>query len=204
MPSRTIRVGDRVRVPWGLDTVDGVVEDVYETGSSRRIVIRVAVPGAEDGETVTLPADVVELRDETESVPPGTGVTGARYERKLHDALERVIPSLRMDAQVHSGVGTSAGRPDFIVECGNRKVLIEAKAGVHQRHLTTDMVNQLRRMLSYLRSSDVAGLLVTDLEFTPNARRFLQDLPRIQAVRWRGPNDDKRLAAALASLLSEE
>jgi hypothetical protein len=204
MPSRAILVGDRVRVPFGLDTVDGVVEDVYEHGSSRRVVVRIAVPGAsEDGETVTLPADDVELRDEAEAIPPGTWVTGAQYERKLGEALQRLLPSLPADAEIHTQVLTGGDRgADYVIQSGNREVLIEAKTGTRQAHVTTDMVNQLRRLLSYMRPRDVAGLLVTDLNFTPSAQRLLRQSSRLRAVRWRSPRDDKQLAAALASLLS--
>jgi hypothetical protein len=206
MPSRAIQVGDQVRVPWGLDTVDGVVEDIYESSHGRRMLVRVAVPGAsEDGETITLPADEVQLRDEAEGVPPGTWVTEAQYERKLGEALRRLLPLLQLHAEIRSQIGTGAERrADFVVQSGNRKVFIEAKTGTRQKHITTDTVNQLRRLLSYGQPSDVAGLLVTDLDLTPNAQRLIRESPRLRAVRWRSSHDDKRLAAALTSLLSEQ
>jgi hypothetical protein len=201
MPSRSILVGDRVRVPWGLDTVDGVVEDIYETGHGRRVVIRVTVPGAsDDGETLTLPADAVELRDEAEPAAPGTGLTGAQYERKLQEALQRL--ALSLDAEIHLQVLGAPGRVDFVVQAGDRKIFIEAKTGSRRNYVTADMVNQLRSLLE-MQSEDVAGLLVTDLDLTPDAQRLVRESPRLQAVRWRSRNDDHRLAAALTSLLRE-
>lgn len=205
MSSQAVQVGDRVRVPWGLDVLDGLVEDIYETSSGRRVVVRVAVPGSSEAETVTLPAETIEPPENAETASPGSWVTGARYERKLGEALQRLVPSLRADTgilvQVAMGRGQSA---DFVVQSGNRKVFIEAKSGTHQRHVTTDMVNQLRRLLRYANSRDVAGLLVTDLDLTPSAQRLLRESPQLRAVRWRSSSDDKRLADALASLLSEQ
>jgi hypothetical protein len=204
MPSRAISLGDHVRVPWGLDTLEGVVEDIYETGSGPRVVVRVAVPGSsEDGETVTLPADTVELRDEADGAPPGAWVTAAQYERKVSEALQRVLPSLEVDGEVQLGTHAKRDRgSDFVVRSGHRNVLIQVKTGTRQRHITTDMVNQLRRQIAYAQQKDVAGLLVTDLTLTPAAHRLLRASPRLRAVRWHGPRDDGRLAAALASLLA--
>jgi hypothetical protein len=205
MPAKAVQVGDHVRVPWGLDVLDGFVEDVYETSSGRRVVVRVAVPGSSDAETVTVPAEIVEPPEGVEATSsPGSWVTGARYERKLGEALQRLLPSLMTDAKIqpHVLVGGSQ-RADFVVRSGDRTIFIEAKSGTNQRHVTTDMVNQLRRLLRYTNSTNVAGLLVTDLSLTPNAQRLLRQSPRLQAVRWRSRSDDKRLADALASLLNE-
>jgi hypothetical protein len=205
MSSQAVQVGDRVRVPWGLDVLDGLVEDIYETSSGRRVVVRVVVPGSSEAETVTLPAETIELPEKAEAASPGSWVTGARYERKLGEALQRLVPSLLADTGIQAQVAMGGEqRADFIVQSGDRKVFIEAKSGTHQRHITTDMVNQLRRLLRYTKSEDVAGLLVTDLSFTPNAQRLLRESPRLRAVRWRSSSDDKRLADALASLLSEQ
>jgi Restriction endonuclease len=205
MSSQAVQVGDRVRVPWGLDMLDGLVEDIYETSSGRRMVVRVVVPGSSQAETVTLPAETIELPEGAETVSPGSWVTGARYERKLGEALQRLLASLRVDTgiQAHMTMGGDR-RADYVVQSGNRKVFIEAKSGTHQRHLTTDMVNQLRRQLRYASSGDVAGLLVTNLDLTPSAQRLVRESPRLRVVRWRGSSDDKRLADALASLLSEQ
>jgi hypothetical protein len=238
MPSRAIQVGDYVRVPWGLETVDGVVKDIYESSHGRRVVIRVTVPGAsEDGETVTLPADDVELRDEAESVSPGAWLTEVQYERKLGEALQRLQRSWLSDAEVHPKeearqrlwpldahlyeetrrrlrpldadlyLEIDAGRgqgADFVVESGDRKVLIEAKPGILQNRIITDIIDQLRMLLSHMQSEDVAGLLVTDQDLTPDAQQLLRESPRLRAVRWRGPHDDKRLATVLTSLLGKQ
>jgi hypothetical protein len=111
MPSRAILVGDHVRIPWGLDTLDGVVEDIYEHGSSRRVVVRVAVPGAgDDGETVTLPAEVVRSQDEAENASPGEWVTEVRYERKVGEALVQLLAALSPEGRVVANVEMDRNR----------------------------------------------------------------------------------------------
>jgi hypothetical protein len=204
MPSRAMLVGDQVRVPWGLDILDGVVEDIYETGSGRRVVVRVAVPGAsEDDAIVTLPAEDVQLRDEAESTSPGAWVTGARYERRLTEALGRLLSKLPGKAQLKMQPRISPDwEADFAIQSGPRVVLIEAKAGGPQRRITAETVHRLRASLAKIRPRATAGLLVTDREVTSAASQLLRETPSLRAIQWRGPRDDDRLAAALASLLS--
>lgn len=58
MSRRGPRPGDRVLVNWGLDEVEGVVEDVYGLGSARRAVVRIPFlgpDGEELGESITVP-----------------------------------------------------------------------------------------------------------------------------------------------------
>jgi hypothetical protein len=204
MPSRAVQVGDHVRVPWGLDTVDGVVEDIYDSSHGPRMLVRVAIPGAsEEGETITLPADEVQLPDEAEDAPPGTWVTEAQYERKLENALQRLRFSLPPDVEVLSNAPDIAGREvDFVVQSGNRRVFVEVKTGSRQKRITADVVDQLGRLLK-MESKDAAGLLVTDRDLTADAQRVLRESPRLRVVRWRGPSDDHRLVSELASLLHE-
>lgn len=37
--AHTLRVGDAVVIPWGIDEVRGVVAEVYGPGNDRRVVI---------------------------------------------------------------------------------------------------------------------------------------------------------------------
>lgn len=58
-------VDQAVIVPWGLDEVEGIVEDAYSTGSGPRVRVRVAVSGP-DGEELdhfsfVVPASTVRL-----------------------------------------------------------------------------------------------------------------------------------------------
>ncbi len=62
-PAQLPAVGQVVVVLWGLDEVEGVVEDAYSTGSGPRVRVRVPVqgPGGEELEhfSFVLPADAV-------------------------------------------------------------------------------------------------------------------------------------------------
>ena len=58
-----VDVGDHVRVPWGLDEVEGDVMAVYGSGLGRRITVAVRIEGADDTFTVTYPEDAVERAD---------------------------------------------------------------------------------------------------------------------------------------------
>jgi hypothetical protein len=53
-------IGSHVRVPWGLDTAEGVVVDAYESGIGPQVVVAVQLEGSDATLTVTVPADLVE------------------------------------------------------------------------------------------------------------------------------------------------
>jgi Restriction endonuclease len=214
MPTRAIVVGDRVRVPWGLDVLEGEVTNVYDIGSGQRVVVRVTVPDvSEESETLTiaLPVEVVEpVESDAEDRSPGEWVASRpherRYEQSLEEALRRVLSSLPAPTNVErhdpdTGV-------DYLIRRGDCFVLIEAKAARQRAMVHGDAVRQLRRSLDRFKrlrggvhGQCAAGLLVTDQELTEAAEQLLRDAP-LRAVRWRGSRDDKRLAEALESLLS--
>lgn len=64
MSHSAVRVGQRVRLPWGFDTVDGTVVDVF--GSPARPFVRVAIevldPDDDDDlPVIAVPFDSVEV-----------------------------------------------------------------------------------------------------------------------------------------------
>jgi hypothetical protein len=205
-PSEGLQVGDYVRVPWGLDSLDGMVEDVYETSTGTRVVIRILDPDmSEQTETVALPAGAVEVVAEGDRSSVGTWVTGARYERSLAEALQRLLPTLSGEGNLEAKYWVEPRidpyhRPDFLIRAGPRMLVIEAKTGSPEKNVTADAVRQLRAFLVNL-SRDASGLLVTNTKLTPQALAILHDDPRLHAVQWRSARDDHRLAAAIASLL---
>jgi hypothetical protein len=206
MPSQSLQVGDHVRVPWGLDTLDGVVEDVYETGAGPRVVVRMLDPDtSEEAETVALPAEAVELAAKERRSPPGAWVPGARYERSVAEALQRLLPTLLgdRDFQAHAWPQPWIDpdhRPDLLIHAGPWLLVVEAKTGRAEKKVTAEPIQQLQTFLANL-PRDASGLLVTDAELTPHARTLLNEDPRLHVVRWRSARDDHRLAAAVASLL---
>lgn len=75
-----VAIGQRVRVPWGLDRLEGVVVDVY----GGRAVIRVSVPGAEgdgDPQTVVFPIAMIESIG-SDARPLGTWLKAVRTRRR--------------------------------------------------------------------------------------------------------------------------
>jgi hypothetical protein len=213
MPGRTIMVGERVRVPWGLDVLEGDVVDSYDTGSGRRVVVRVAVPDAvDDAESVTvaLPAESVEPIEEasTEIGPPGEWVAGQRYERGLLEALERVVATLPPPTRIERPSDDMGA--DYILRSGNRFILVEIKAGIRQRTISEVAIQQfhraLRRYLNMAAQAPLgqrgAGLFVTNQELTDSAQELVKGNRLLEIVRWRSPHDDRRLAAVVRSLFA--
>ena len=205
LPSQGLQVGDQVRVPWGLDTVDGVVEEVYEAGAGPRVVIRILDPeSGEKTETVALPAEAVAGAAEGEPRSPGAWLTEARYRNSLAEALQRLLPTLSEEGNLRAQAWAEPRihpdrRPDFLVRAGPRTVVIEAKAG-RGKNLTAEAVHQLRAFLASL-PRYVSGLLVTDAKLTSQAQALLRENPQLDAVQWRSARDDHRLADALGPLL---
>jgi hypothetical protein len=58
-----VEVGDHVKVPWGLDEVEGEVVAAYDSGTGRKITVTVSIQGADDPFTVTYPANAVVRTD---------------------------------------------------------------------------------------------------------------------------------------------
>jgi hypothetical protein len=209
VPSQGLQVGDHVRVPWGLDTLDGVVEDVYETGAGPRVVIRILDPDVSgQAETVALPAEAVEVVAEGDRSSPGAWVTGARYERSLAEALQRLLPTLLGEGDLEAQRWAEPRidpdhRPDFLIQAGPRMLVVEAKTGGPEKNVPAEAIHQMRALIANL-PRHVSGLLVTDTKLTPQARAILHEDPRLHVVQWRSARDDSRLAAAITSLLRGE
>ena len=54
-------IGSRVRVPWGLTTVEGEVVDAYDSGFGKQVIVAVILEGSDQPLTATFRADAVEL-----------------------------------------------------------------------------------------------------------------------------------------------
>jgi hypothetical protein len=54
-------IGSRVRVPWGLGTVEGEVVDAYDSGFGKQVIVAVILEGSDQQLTATFRADAVEL-----------------------------------------------------------------------------------------------------------------------------------------------
>jgi hypothetical protein len=54
-------IGSRVRVPWGLGTVQGEVIDAYDCGFGKQVIVMVILEGSDQPLTAIFRADAVEL-----------------------------------------------------------------------------------------------------------------------------------------------
>lgn len=209
MPSGdTLKVGDRVAVPWGVDIREGEVVAVYETGAVQRVVVRLTVPegGGDESPTVVLPADSVTPLSEGRELPaPGSWLHGFRYEREVAGALTRVLadlqPVVRLNAE-HLG-----REVDILVESEQGIIVTEVKTLDHlsERQFNAAM-RQLREfMVTY---PDAKGLLVTSGSLPNSVRKRVNTrglLSRnLGTVRWRQPGDDKNLRTVVYALLNDD
>jgi hypothetical protein len=54
-------IGSRVRVPWGLGTVEGEVIDAYDSGYGPQVRVAIVLEGSDEAITPTFRAGTVEL-----------------------------------------------------------------------------------------------------------------------------------------------
>lgn len=200
--------GERVPVPWGLDVLEGTVVSSHGRGVNRRVVVSVDLPDAE-GESVeqlvTLPVRVLESAAAVASErKPGAWLPAYRYEEELRHALELLVQtdvelsigSLDRESAVIPGL-----RADFVINFGQHRLIIEAKALVSGR-VSAEAVNQLLGYVTGL--PDAAGLLVTNAELSKDARKRLQQAGEegyeLRAVKWRSQDDNPELGRVITEL----
>jgi hypothetical protein len=209
MPSsETLKTGDRVAVPWGVDTREGEVVAAYRTGAVERVVVRLTVPegSGEEPPTVEVPADsVVPLSENPDLPPPGSWLPGFRYERDVAEALVRVLadsePTVRLNAQ------RSGKEIDILVESQRGVIVAEVKTVDHlSEGLFDAVVWQLREAMKTY--PDAKGLLVTHGTLPPSVEGRVRTgglLSRdVGVVRWRGPRDNKRFDHVVHALLNND
>lgn len=199
MPPRTaLRAGDRVAVPWGVDTRAGEISAVYDTGDVERVLVMLDVSesGQEEPQTIVLAADDVRLLSEEPDLPaPGTWLRGFRYERDVAEALRRVLRNLQ--PTVKANLENSGNEIDALVESPRGTIVVEVKAA--ERLPDRVFKNTIQRLLMKMRTfPNAKGLLVTP---SPPPRPDGMDSPDIRIVRWRGPRDDKQLERVARDLL---
>ncbi len=201
MPT-TPQVGDRVAVPWGLDTVEGVVVATYRTGAVDRLVIEVKAPGtAAEGEATTIVLPANEVAGIGDLRHGGDWLHGYRYEREVAAAITRVINEWQPSSNV-----TQEGadlRADITADTPFGTLIVEVK---RMDQIPEHAVRQLQNFVSKATDRRAKGLLVVDGTLSESLRRKLADKgllsPDLGVVRWRGPKDDKRLSTVIQALFS--
>ncbi|MFZ3557072.1 type I restriction enzyme HsdR N-terminal domain-containing protein [Streptomyces sp. BH055] len=202
-----VAMGDRVRVPWGVDETEGTVVAVYGEGPSQRVVVSLdREDSTEEIEpsTVTFRTEYVELIDEeTEPSRAGNWVEEIRYERQLREAitktLERVSESV--NSEVVEEVASAPGRRYDLALRHNGVPVLVVEAKTSERTSLREGVDQLRGHLSQL-PDGVSGLLVTKSgASSPDVDETGGPHP-VASVQWRDSKDNQKLSRAIRKLLS--
>lgn len=203
---QSFRPGDRVAVPWGLDVIEGTVVSSHGLGPERRVVVSVDLPDTEESQLVTFPVqELEEAAQDASERKPGAWLSAYRYEQALRSALEQLAQpdsGLNVWPQGPEDSARTGSRPDFIVDDGDHRLVIEVKAPLSGR-VTRKAVDQL---LSYLTVSRLRhGLLVTNAALSPDALSELDEAHQrgfdVRAVRWHSPDDNPELGRAIRELL---
>ena len=203
---QSFRPGDRVAVPWGLDVIEGTVVSTHGEGPERRVVVSVDLPDTEESQLMTFPVgELEEAAQDASERPPGAWLSAYRYEQALRHALEQLADresGLNVWLESPEESARAGSRSDFIVDDGDHRLVIEAKAP-RSGHVTRKAIDQL---LSYLTVSSVKqGLLVTNAPLSPEALSELDEAHQrgfdVRTVQWRSPDDNPELGRAIRELL---
>lgn len=208
MPAHAaLRAGDRVAVPWGVDTREGEVSAVYHTGDVERVLVRLDPSESTDYEsqTVVLPAEAVRpLSDKPDLPAPGTWLRGFRYEREVAEALNRVLADWQPKVQFNAEI--SGKEIDALVESSHGVMIVEVKTvDKLSERLFDGAIRQLRMVMDTFPGAK--GLLVTTSALPASVTKRIRPVgllsSNVGVVRWRGPQDDKQLDRVTHALLDD-
>lgn len=210
MPSsKALKAGDRVAVPWGLDSREGEVVAIYRTGAVDRVVVKLAMleDSGDESPTVVLPADAIQLLNDDAAVPAaGTWLPGFRYEREVAAALARVTSDLEARIQLNAQQPGAEVEVDILLESQQGTLVVEVKATDHLSERSFEAtISQLRAAMKSYGSSK--GMLVAASALPSSIRKKIGSggllYPNLGVVRWRGAEDDRRLYLVVSALLSD-
>ena len=188
------RPGAHVYLRWGLDVVEGVVVDRYEgVSGGDRVVVRPSLDDA-DSPTVSVPeSDLLSAEDAEAAGPPGTWVHAAKYDRRLDNALGRILKRFSPHILKPAIVGDQ--RYDYLVDLGDVQLAVEEKF-VHRGEITERIAQQIINHLGHL--TRARKMVVSNADFSPAAARRLR-ARHIEPVTWRTGKDDTALAAGVTA-----
>jgi hypothetical protein len=190
--------GERVRLPWGLDVVDGRVIDAYDGGSGPRVVVEVMIPGVDDGmdlPTVAVPLNsVVPAEPEQKNARRSSWAQLVTLTRHVTEVARSVLSE---GARVEVNTTRNAEEFDTILVTPYREIFIDVKKTSAQGILSA------RRIDSFIRRvpPGAAALIVTDGEVGSSAlSRIRRSRVPVRIVTWRNPADDVSLESAIREL----
>lgn len=209
MPSEVqLRPGDRVNVPWGVDTFEGRVVETYQSGGALRVRVEVQIPGRDDLETVVLRAEDVITESERDDVSLIDRESNpVRYERSLLNAVISAVSDFSEPDQYSlisnwDGAGVEA---DAVIRGPHSTVVIDVKWRIRELH---HYVDRLRRVLDKIEEElqlPVRCIVVSP--YPPRAMmtgssKFAYLAPSVVLVRWRDVKDNVALSEALSEVLA--
>jgi hypothetical protein len=198
---QTPRVGEHVGVPWGLDTLEGVVVRTYETPSGTRAVVSLDVPGADDPEPRTVNLRAADLRpidEANQADSPGSWVDEYRFTQAVMAALERIVEQLPTKPDIQTNVRVASHQADALLHLPEGLVIIEIKRAAPDAAAADQLSSFLNDAQRSNPEAPVAGLIVLQDQPSELVARELR-LRGLAPIRWTTKRDDQRLAAALAS-----
>lgn len=203
--------GDKVLVPWGLDEIEGRVVATIVRRDGIDVDVAVTFPDSEESETVTVPASKVQAlpepaRDRHPAI--GSWLQAYHFEQALNEAVRRTLAARNVEPEVSSNVRLGRSEADIAAKLPDgRALLVEAKRiSRPPTHAAARAVEQLKRLLAEWANQNpgpAAGLVVFSEEpqKSPSLVEDEKNEP-IAVTYWRGPEDDDKLAEAIARVLS--
>lgn len=209
-------IGDRVRIPWGVDVLDGIVVEIQTTTMGSRAVVQVDLPGAveEDGApaTVTLPLSALQPADWW---PDATGRIGgwaayASYERHVLAAFERILANRKNIRFAYPRHGMDRGY-DLLIEAPEGVVAVEMKYYARRRTQTGQVRQLIEATQKAVERTERADLIivVTNIDVSLALMQeqiinaVVSDTP-IRVVTWRSQADDPPLAGVIERWLGDD
>ncbi|PSL54261.1 uncharacterized protein DUF2188 [Saccharothrix carnea] len=197
------QVGDAVVVAWGLDEVEGEIENIYQLGGATRVLVAVSLP---DGgrETVVLPVDSVRPVAEQPQKDPGYWRSEATFLRILADKFANIGRDL-LDIQLRPRLAEDR-EADIILSVRNGPPLIVEVKALRRGEEKTAMnaIHQLRRYMETAGSGSRGLLVFLGYGVEENVARTLEEYrdPRISIVVRRGPQDDRNVIEAAIGIIA--
>lgn len=199
-------VGEHVRVPWGLDTLDGTVLETRDTGAGVRVVVRVSVPGAgtDNAEdlVLTLPLDALQQGARLAEIhPAGYWLSASTYEQQVSESIRRIVQQAAPHPHILEAHRAQDRGADFVISDDGRRVAIEIKHIASRSRLSLAQVDQL---LAVVTENNMPVVLITNADLSTSAAERLRQTDttgRFHWVKWRSPADDPTLEYVLTRLL---
>ncbi|GAA3224507.1 hypothetical protein GCM10017691_12580 [Pseudonocardia petroleophila] len=203
--------GDLVDVPWGLDSVAGIVLESYVSGGVQRVRVAVQIPGSDTRDEIVVRAlDLLGQEQAVEGFAKAGGwLRHATYERQIIPLIGSLLDDLQPDTKWQVSTAWSEGKTelDAIIESSRLAIIIEIKWSLGQ--VFQMVVPMLKRAMGIVRSR--LGVPTVSLVISPNSPKGTRSnnpmttgqlTSKVYFARWRGDSDTDQLIQVLRLILS--